>query len=407
MGCAFSYTEKHPIQKTIEKEKQTTPMGSAASVEKMEECVLKFDHFENIHRLEIALVTKDAPNFRKVPGFAVFGSGQPTVAAFKETVIYVRDVLGMDTIIWTNMRQEPVVYANGMSFTPREATRMNENMEFPGVTGEDLEKLQEDFITVLKKRAAPGGIDEGNVKYYKDTYAEHPEDRKNIEYIVPLEGSAALKTLGMVYEELRQEGFHLTYVRLPIVDEKAPNEGDFDLLVQALKNEPAETACFFNCQMGKGRTTTGMIIGCLLKYVLHDVGAAEVSAITAADTPEQSFRVIDTLLDKVPTAKSAKVLLDAIIDLCGEPPVGTGLQNLRQCILWTKQKYDGEPDHKKAFWKHMGVNFIERYFYLVCFASYVIEEAPNKLESTFTAWMEAHADLRALIKLGMRDFAWA
>ena len=55
-----------------------------------------------------------------------------------------------------------------------------------------------------------------------------------------------------VYDDLKNDGVDLKYVRLPIVDEKAPAEHDFDLLVSALVKEPAETACVFNCQMGKG-----------------------------------------------------------------------------------------------------------------------------------------------------------
>lgn len=198
-------------------------------------CVLKFDHFENIHRLENTLITKDSPNFRKVKSFPVFGTGQPTVEGFKAAVSYVRDVLELKTIIWTNIRQEPVVYANGLSFTPREVTRLNENMEFPGITGPGLELLQEQFVNILENRASAGEVDEGKVRYYKDTYAEHPADRKNIEHIIPLEDNNALKTLTMVYEDLKNAGFDLTYVRLPIVDEKAPNENDFDLLTNALK----------------------------------------------------------------------------------------------------------------------------------------------------------------------------
>jgi hypothetical protein len=33
------------------------------------------------------------------------------------------------------------------------------------------------------------------VRYYRDTYAEHPEDRKNIEYSVHLDNDADLVTL--------------------------------------------------------------------------------------------------------------------------------------------------------------------------------------------------------------------
>lgn len=156
--------------------------------------------------------------------------------------------------------------------------------------------------------------------------------------------------------------------------------------------------------MGKGRTTTGMVIACLIKYILHNVGIIEENdKVICLD---HNFSVIDKLLKAVPTAIEAKKLLDTIIDLCGEPPFGTGLQNLRLCIMWTKDKYDTEPDHKKPYWKHMGVNFTERYFYLICYATYLIEEAPQLLTKTFIDWMDSHNELRQIIKIGMEEFEW-
>ena len=41
----------------------------------------------------------------------------------------------------------------------------------------------------------------------------------------------------------------------------------YDIMVNALKNEPVSTKCIFSCQMGKGRTTFGMIIAYLVKEV--------------------------------------------------------------------------------------------------------------------------------------------
>ena len=60
----------------------------------------------------------------------------------------------------------------------------------------------------------------------------------------------------------------MTALRMPIVDEKAPRECDFDAMLSELKGTDANTACVFNCQMGKGRTTTGMIVACLIRDVL-------------------------------------------------------------------------------------------------------------------------------------------
>ncbi len=49
--------------------------------------------------------------------------------------------------------------------------------------------------------------------------------------------------------------------RLPILDERSPLPSDFDLMCEIVKGvEWANTALIFNCQMGKGRTTTGMCV---------------------------------------------------------------------------------------------------------------------------------------------------
>ena len=41
---------------------------------------------------------------------------------------------------------------NGQSFTPRLADKMNENMEFPGATGEDIEWMQNSFVATIFER---------------------------------------------------------------------------------------------------------------------------------------------------------------------------------------------------------------------------------------------------------------
>ena len=57
-------------------------------------------------------------------------------------------------------------------------------------------------------------------------------------------------------------------------------------------------------------------------------------------------------------------------DICGVPPEGTGILHLRKSIIQTKYKYDASSEDRQTVWKRMIINFIERYFYLVCFAAY-------------------------------------
>ena len=89
--------------------------------------------------------------------------------------------------------------------------------------------------------------------------------------------------------------------------------------------------------MGKGRTTTGMILACLLKDILGGGSADKTYYVDDTVNPDEfdedeymeekarrgQYSVIAKLFEYLPEAKEAKAHLDIIIDLCGEPPKGT------------------------------------------------------------------------------------
>ena len=58
--------------------------------------------------------------------------------------------------------------------------------------------------------------------------------------------------------------------------------------------------------------------------------------------------MIKELLATEPTAAEGKKKIDHVIDVCGPAPKGNGLQNLRECIIETKWKYDVAPEEKQA-----------------------------------------------------------
>lgn len=50
----------------------------------VDKCAAMTDHFEGIDKLvKEAPHTEGAPNFRRMPGFPVFGTGQPTLSGFE------------------------------------------------------------------------------------------------------------------------------------------------------------------------------------------------------------------------------------------------------------------------------------------------------------------------------------
>jgi hypothetical protein len=52
----------------------------------------------------------------------------------------------------------------------------------------------------------------------------------------------------------------VTLMRVPITDERAPEPKDFAQLLDEIMKFPADANFIFNCQMGRGRTTTGMVL---------------------------------------------------------------------------------------------------------------------------------------------------
>lgn len=119
------------------------------------------------------------------------------------------------------------------------------------------------------------------------------------------------------------------------------------------------------------------------------------------------FEVIKQLVAAMPEAAEAKEKIDKIIDKCGCPPHGVGIQNLRTCIAETKWKFDVSPEERQGAFKIMIINFIERYFYLICFCQYALEQGPDGFSKTFKAWLDDKKDLRQIATEGKDKLEWS
>ncbi|CAI9282535.1 unnamed protein product [Lactuca saligna] len=82
----------------------------------------------------------------------------------------------------------------------------------------------------------------------------------------------SVKTSLQVYLEIQTRKFLVDYERIPATDEKSPKEHDFDMLVDRISRADLKTEIIFNCQMGHGRITTGMVIATLI--YLNQIGAS-------------------------------------------------------------------------------------------------------------------------------------
>ena len=55
----------------------------------------------------------------------------------------------------------------------------------------------------------------------------------------------------------------------------------------------------------------------------------------------------------------------------------------------------------------MIINFIERYFYLICFCQYALEQGPDGFSKTFKAWLDDKKDLRQIATEGKDKLEWS
>ncbi|XP_061366227.1 glucose-1-phosphate adenylyltransferase large subunit 2, chloroplastic-like [Gastrolobium bilobum] len=185
--------------------------------------------------------------------------------------------------------------------------------------------------------------------------------------------------------------------------------------------------------MGRGRTTTGTVIACLVKLridygrpikILGDVTREEsdggfssgdeatgyVTVLTSntsqIETDEKQNRVfgindilllwkITTLFDNGVECREA---LDAIIDRC------SALQNIRQAVLQYRKVFNQqhvEPRVRRVA-LNRGAEYLERYFRLIAFAAYLGSEAfdgfcgQGESKMTFKVWLHQRPEVQAM-----------
>lgn len=303
---------------------------------------------------------------------------------------------------------------------------------------EEITKVNRHLARVLRQRAKE--TENNSIKIHRDKarsrkeYAENPMERIDVEdtLVVAEDG---IKDMEAVYNHCREVcNIDLKVVRIPVAEERVPPDYSFDWIIQTLKDEPVATPCVFACQMGKGRTTVGLVCACLIKEIqitkelrkmeelslisqetLHDLIIEKFERLP--DSPKTAeeedplakgeFEVIKQLVSSTPGAMEAKRKVDIIIDKCAPPPKGTGVQNLRECIIETKWKYDVAPEDKQLAFKLMIINFIERYFYMICYATYSLDQGYKDYSVSFNQWIKDRPELVTMATEGKDKLEWS
>merc|ERR1712063_127424 len=395
-------------------------MGTATMGE-MEAAVCMADHFDKIQKLPDPI--PGCPNFRRVPGFKVYCSGQPTVEGFEKALekvcgtIYPKD----GPIIWFNLRQEPTVYVNGNPICARPANKIGEYAELGNITRDIIKAQETAFLGECEGRKSVGG---GKLKVVDVNKKESEIEVKE------------LKSLSQVIEGLKEKFPGLIHWRVPVCNSASPLETDFDIIVNTLVGTAINTPVIVNDQVGLSRATTGCVAACLFKEfqisasfegLVETVPGVNASLLKTDNyVMDQSkdalfrgeFEVVKQLVAKMPDGVGAKNNADKIIDLNGTKKTGgTGIKQLRENIAESKL-----------------MDNIHKYFYLIVFAGYMREAAVAarevveadkkaavafpasgkcsipakelKVPRTFKAFMDENAWMREHIDTGKGNLQW-
>lgn len=189
-------------------------------------------------------VIDGASNFRRVDNTHIYGVAQPTVNGLRQVV---RNLLhSSERILWINLREEPIIYINGIPYVLRDRAFTVRNLRaYKGITGfrmEQLEeKLKEDVIREVMQcggRILLHGEDsEGNVmSSWEEVDVQDVMTVREVMVYAALEIKQSYDSSdedGSEYTKKSSVDHVLEYRRVPITAEKAPEWRDIDDL-QAL-----------------------------------------------------------------------------------------------------------------------------------------------------------------------------
>ncbi|KAJ3280819.1 hypothetical protein HK104_000390 [Borealophlyctis nickersoniae] len=323
---------------------------------------------------------------------AVFGIGMPAKESIRRVLNKVGAYPGgVRQLVWTSLREEPVLYVNGRPYVLRLFQDPLKNLEATGIARERVEQME----MQMKKDAIL------ELKTYDGRMLLHEEQSApgGGFSIVPVWGTVKeedIQTPLEVYQQIQGEGFRVDYLRIPMfgndfisrTDEQAPIPDVFDQLVERMTRVTGSTDIMFNCQMGRGRTTTGMVITCLMEMIVGNLTVLaqsiqhedddDPSHFNASDSSDDQIRarylageykVILQLMAVLGHGKLSKRLTDRAIDACDH------IQNLRSAVYDYRIRTQAlDPSSRKyAVLYEVGCNYLVRYFYLIVFADYLLE----------------------------------
>jgi len=334
-----------------------------------------------------------APNWRRVPGFPIYATGQPLkddVGKCVEAALKKYDE--QKNVVWISLRQEPCIYVNGKPYNVRATDDMANHLVMTEAS--DLSSLEQKMVKEIKKEDKFMWAQEEVGDKSKETAPESKLQQGRPD---------SLSTLGdLLAAEVKKQG-KLETMRIPLNQFPAPSNASFEAMVKLLKGMGSAVPVILSDQGGKNRAATGAVVAALIKEAQLEMEFAKMRGIVPDDIiddlrskklhPEPpprgkdanalmlgEFPVVMDLVGSVEAAKEAKQQVDRIID-------AVGVENIRENVVMDKMQFDVAGDEWRELLKERIMDQIEKYFMLIVFALYCKEAGPDGFSQTFSSWL--------------------
>lgn len=297
--------------------------------------ILKNDYFIGSNIFNEFIHISGTRNFRLIvsgKNDIFIGLAMPINKGIKNTIKEIERHVS-SRINWFCLREEPVIFINERPYVLRNIEKDYENLVIRGVTTEIIEKIEEKLRKDIVKHE----------KIILHTEVEIDNKLNTISFETAPSDVKSIKEVLTYYNKV-------DYHRIPMTDERIPLPATIDKLVNQLKKLSGNKVLVFNCQVGRGRTTTGLVISYLF-YNYKDIYGRFY---------EPDAKIINSLLHILPNAIRSKSVLDEVIDTLDH------CENLRGTYV---NFLESNPEKAR--------NYLLRYLYLICFAEFLFQDKDN------------------------------
>lgn len=350
--------------------------------------------FEGKPLRESALIN----SYSKLNHLPLYSLAQPNAVTLKKLLDML--LAHNKPVLLFNLREEPVFILavnqnaeNTVSYSIRTEEQRSECI----VTGLTEKDANDQELTLRKQVLRYAATNENFDFPFYNCPNKEP-------YIYKIEYEDFLITSNEMYSRLMFEYSGLRYFRFCMPLYSALTEEQFDSFISFMKPYVFDVkqtcilpAIFVSKDKKDERCTTGMVI-CSLLYGNVFGFPHEANSTPPKINPKKpiyekgEFQVIRSLVALLPDGLQIKHQVDIIIDMCC-----TEGQNLRLSIIQAKNLYcklqennqikESQETAKKA------LQYLTRYFYLICFNAYLAEQSRQAFNISFSDWMLKHPKL--------------